>query len=74
MGDVNRQMPRIPKDAIKNEVIDEYLNNEAFPFKVALRENSTHNWVPKTPMLLCYCEADEQVDYKNSIVARDSMQ
>jgi len=73
MGDVNREMPKIPKDAIKNEVIDEYLKNERFPFKVALKENSTHNWVPKTPMMLCYCEADEQVDYKNSIVAQDTM-
>jgi hypothetical protein len=73
MGDVNREMPKIPKDAVKTEVIDEYLKNDNFPFKVALRENSTHKWVPKTPMMLCYCEADEQVDYMNSVVTHKSM-
>lgn len=73
MGDVNRVMPVIPKDAIKPEIVEAYLKDENFPFKVALRENSTHNWVPKAPMMLCYCEGDEQVNYKNSVVAHKSM-
>jgi hypothetical protein len=73
MGVVNRAMPKIPKEAITDEMVNAYLNDESFPFKVALRENSTHNWVPKAPMLLCYCEADEQVNYMNSIVAYETM-
>ncbi len=73
MGEVNRAMPKIPKDAIKTEIIEAYLKNEDYPFKVALKENSTHAWVPKSPMMLCYCEGDEQVNYKNSVVAYKSM-
>jgi hypothetical protein len=73
MGDVNNVMPKIPKEIIKPQIIEAYLKNEDFPFKVALKNNSTHNWVPKSPMLLCYCEADEQVNYLNSIMAHKSM-
>jgi hypothetical protein len=73
MGEVNKAMPKIPKDVFKPEIVEEYLSNENFPFKVALRENSTHRWVPKVPMMLCYCEGDEQVNYMNSVVAYKSM-
>ncbi len=73
MGDINNKMPSIPKDVIKPEIIEAYIKNENFPFKVALKQNSTHNWVPKTPMMLCYCEKDEQVNYRNSLEAHKSM-
>ncbi len=73
MGEINRKMPKIPKDAIKPNIIEEYLKNDNFPFKVALRENSTHNWVPESPMMICYCIGDEQVNYLNAIMAHKTM-
>jgi hypothetical protein len=73
MDQVNRVMPSIPKDAMRPEVIKAYQDDENFPFKVALQENSTIDWVPKAPMMLCYCEGDEQVNYMNSVVAYESM-
>ena len=73
MDEVNRVMPSIPKDAIRPEVIKAYQEDVNFPFKVALQENSTIDWVPKAPMMLCYCEGDEQVNYLNSVVAYKAM-
>jgi dienelactone hydrolase len=73
MGYINRLIPNIPKDVIKSEVIKQYLENEDFPFRKALRENSVHDWKPERPVLICYCQADEQVSYKNALVAHKTM-
>jgi acetyl esterase/lipase len=73
MGHINRLIPKIPKDVIKPEVVNQYLENDDFPFKVALRENSVHDWKPESPVLFCYCQADEQVNYLNSVVAHQQM-
>jgi len=73
MGYINRVIPRIPKDVIKPEVVKQYKENYDFPFKKALRENSVHDWKPERPMLICYCKADEQVNYKNAIVTYKKM-
>lgn len=73
MGDVNKVMPEIPKEALKDELIEEYLNNPDFPFRKALVENSNHDWKPEAPVQMCYCNADEQVSYKNALVAYDAM-
>lgn len=73
MNYINRLIPKIPKDIIRPEVIERYVNDADFPFKKALRENSVHDWNPERPMLLCYCKADEQVDYRNALVAHEKM-
>ncbi|MCH2023006.1 MAG: lipase family protein [Saprospiraceae bacterium] len=73
MGYINRRIPNIPKDIIRPEVVKQYVNNNDFPFKKALRENSVHDWKPERPMLICYCKADEQVNYKNALVAHKKM-
>lgn len=73
MNYINRLIPSIPKDVVKPEVVQQYLDNDDFPFKKALRDNSVHNWKPEQPVLFCYCQADEQVSYLNSIVAHETM-
>lgn len=73
MGQINRLIPSVPKDVVKPEVVQAYLADDNFPFKVALRENSVHDWKPEKPMLLCFCDADEQVSYLNSIIAHKTM-
>jgi hypothetical protein len=73
MGYINKVIPPIPKDVIKPEVVKQYKENYDFPFKKALRENSVHDWKPERPMLICYCKADEQVNYKNALVAHKKM-
>ena len=73
MGDINKLMPKVPSEFIKEEIMEEYNNNEDHPLKIALRENSFMDWKPEAPMQICYCTADEQVYYKNSINAYNSM-
>lgn len=73
MNFINRQIPSVPKDVVRAEVVRQYLKNDDFPFKKALRENSVHDWKPESPMLICYCKADEQVNYENALVAEKAM-
>jgi hypothetical protein len=73
MGYINRLIPSIPIEVLRPEIIAEYLAKDDFPFKKALRENSVHDWKPERPVLICYCQADEQVTYKNALVAYDKM-
>ena len=73
MADINKVMPVVPKDALKDEFVKAYADNDKFPFKLALAANSVHDWKPETPVMLCYCKADEQVSYKNAIVTAAAM-
>lgn len=73
MNYINRLIPSVPKDVVKPAIVQAYLDNDDFPFKQALRDNSVHNWKPERPVLLCYCKADEQVSYLNSIVTHETM-
>ncbi len=73
MNYINRLIPNVPKEVIRPEVVKLYMDNDDFPFKKALRENSVHDWKPERPMLICYCKADEQVNYENAIVAHKKM-
>jgi hypothetical protein len=66
-------MPIVPKDALSDDFMKEFIYDDKFPFKLAIAENSVHNWKPETPILFCYCIADEQVNYKNAIVASTLM-
>jgi len=72
-SEINKLMPTIPKDELSDEFMKELLNNDTFDFKLKLTENSVHDWKPISPVLLCYCKADEQVSYKNAIVASKAM-
>lgn len=73
MSDINKVMPEVPKDILTDEFLLGYSNDEKLPFKLAIAENSVHNWKPETPVLFCYCKADEQVNYKNALIASDAM-
>lgn len=73
MGQINKVMPVIPKEILKDEFVEMYLKDPRYKFTEALLENSTHNWKPEAPMQICYCNADEQVYYKNAFVAYEHM-
>ena len=38
-----------------------------------LRSNNVYDWKPESPTQLCYCTHDEQVPYKNSLTAYNTM-
>lgn len=73
VGEINDILPAIPMDMISEEYANEYRNNPDFAFMKHLQENNLYEWVPKAPVQLCYCEGDEEVYYKNSIVAYEYM-
>ena len=73
MREVNKVLPEIPVAIIKPTYVKEFLENKDHPLNQALRENSVANWKPETPVMMCYCKGDEQVSYKNALVARDKM-
>ncbi|CAN5141868.1 hypothetical protein BH09BAC1_BH09BAC1_29820 [soil metagenome] len=73
MGEINKLLPGIPKDMMSDEVIEAFLKDTGFIFRVALRKNDVYNWKPEAPVLLCYCKGDEQVSYKNSVKTEKAM-
>jgi pimeloyl-ACP methyl ester carboxylesterase len=71
--EVNNVMPEIPKDIFHAEVVEQFLRNPDFVFRRYLEESNVYDWTPKAPILMCYCEADEQVDYRNALKAKETM-
>jgi len=63
----------IPNKMIQDEVLADILEDDNHPVNVALRDNDVYDWAPKAETRLLYCEADDQVAYENSIIARDKM-
>ncbi len=68
-SELDKIMPKIPKDIVKDDYIHEYINNPNFAFKLRLEENNLTQWKPEAPVQLCYCKGDREVNYKNSEVA-----
>ncbi len=62
-----------PKAMFQDSIINAILNQPDHPFNLALKDNDTYNWKPNAPTRLFYCTADEQVDYRNSIIADSVM-
>ncbi len=73
MGDLNKVMPKIPSQFVKDEILEDFLKDENHPFRIALEENSFMDWKPESQLQLCYCKADEQVYYENAINTYESM-
>jgi len=72
-SELDRIMPKVPADVIREDLIQQYLQDSLFPFKVRLKENNLTEWSPKAPVQLCYCKGDREVNYKNSEVVYHSM-
>jgi hypothetical protein len=55
-------------------IVQAILSNPNHPINVALNANDTYdgNWIPQAPFRLFYCMADDQVPFRNSLLARDS--
>ena len=71
--DIDKVLPEIPKDMIRDTFIELFLHDPNFQLNKALMDNSLCYWKPENPIQLCYCDKDEQVNYKNAFVARDGM-
>jgi hypothetical protein len=73
LKDIDKSLPEIPKDMVRDTFVELFKNDPNFGMRKALEDNSLCNWKPENPVQLCYCNADEQVNYRNAFVARDGM-
>lgn len=74
IGDINAVMPSVPRFIINPTYADAFFADSMHPFRVALRENDTYRFKPDAPIRMGYCTLDEEVNFLNAFVARDSMQ
>lgn len=70
--EVDAVMPSIPKQIIKPEVLNDFINNPENPFRIALVDNDLTGWTPTVPITMYYCGGDELVNYQNAINAQDA--
>ncbi len=71
--EIDLEMPSVPKDIIKQDVMEDFLLHEnTNPFRIALRDNDLTEWKPTVPIIMYYCTADELVNYQNSINAQNA--
>ena len=73
LDELNKRMPKIPKDVVKEVYVDAYVNDPDFAFRKRLMENNLTDWKPVAPVQLCYCKGDREVNYQNSEVAHQKM-
>lgn len=62
-----------PKRMIIPSLVTEITTNPNHPIRLALIDNDVYDWKPGIPTRLLYCKADDQVSYKNSLVAEAKM-
>lgn len=76
LGDLNSALPSNVFDFMQDTVLDNFIADStsfSHPLRVALAANDNYDWAPAAPVRMLYCEADEQVSYRNSLIALDSM-
>jgi hypothetical protein len=73
LDDLDKIMPKIPAEVVKDSLVEVYKSDTNFLFKIKLKENNLTDWKPKAPVQLCYCKGDREVNYKNSEVAYNNM-
>jgi hypothetical protein len=66
-------MPEIPVSLLKDEIVKKYIVENPERLQKILKDNDVYDWKPEVPMQLCYCQADEQVNYLNSFIAYNKM-
>ena len=70
---IDKELPLVPKDMIKDDFVKSFTTDTNNALNIAIRQNSLCDWKPDAPVQLCYCDSDEQVSPKNSLVAFKTM-
>ncbi len=68
-GEIDAYCTPVPRDMIKDSVLNDFINNPNHPLRQILAENDMLGWAPAKPTKIHYCTADEQVTYLNAIRA-----
>lgn len=64
--------PRYPKEMFSDATIEAVLTNKHHPFVKALADNNVYDFIPKSPVFLCYAGGDTSVPPGNSVKAYES--
>ncbi|NRB62950.1 MAG: T9SS type A sorting domain-containing protein [Saprospiraceae bacterium] len=70
---IAREGASITRLFLQDSLIENATHNENHPLRVALRDNDTYDWTPQSPTRIFYCEGDDQVPFRNSIIADSVM-
>ena len=62
-----------PKLMLQDSIREIVVNDGEHPLMDALRDNDVFDWTPSAPTRLFYCTADDQVTFRNSILADSVM-
>jgi len=63
----------LPNLMLQDSVRENFNNNPEHPITAALRDNDLVDWAPQAPTRLFYCRGDDQVPFRNSIIADSIM-
>lgn len=58
----------------QDSLLENVRKNPNHPFLMAMRDNDVYDWAPQAPTRMFYCKADDQVTYRNSVLADSVMQ
>lgn len=64
----------IPRLIFQDSLLENVSKNPNHPFLLAMRDNDVYDWTPLAPTRMFYCKADDQVTYRNSVLADSIMQ
>jgi acetyl esterase/lipase len=73
MGVVNELLPGLISELMVDTTLANFESNNNHPLRVALRDNDNYDWTPTVPVLMPYCDGDEQVGFENSLIAETTM-
>jgi hypothetical protein len=73
MGVVNALLPNNLSDLLQDSTLTNFENNLNHPLRMALADNDNYDWLPQVPLRIYYCDADEQVNFQNSLDAEIAM-
>ncbi len=71
--DIDKLLPDTIFKTARKEYLEQYDHDSTSGFRAYLKSNNVFDWKPEMPMLLCYCNADEEVPYTNSVTAYNTM-
>ncbi|MES2621843.1 MAG: T9SS type A sorting domain-containing protein [Bacteroidota bacterium] len=66
---INQFCDSVPRNMIKDSVINDFANDTLHIFRQVLAENDLLGWAPQNPVKIHYCTNDEEVNYLNAVRA-----
>lgn len=70
---VNVTGNNIVRNLMKSSFVQEVMDSTNHPLRMALRDNDVYDWAPQAPTRILYCRADDQVPFRNSVLADSVM-